>query len=108
MEIIGEENISGIKYKNLANDREEKLSVQGVFVEVGVIPNSEIAKDLVELNEQGEIKIVNPCTGETSKQGIYAAGDVSDEKYKQNNIAAGDAIKATLSAYKYLQLQKNQ
>jgi len=72
-------------------------------------PNSEIVKELVELNERKEIKIVNPCTGETSLRGMYAAGDVTDEKYKQNNIAAGDGIKATLSAYKYLlELKKNE
>ena len=104
-EILGDQKITGLRYQDLSSKKEEVLPLEGVFVEVGVVPNSEIVKGLVDLNEQNEIKIVNPCTGETSKKGIYAAGDVSDEKYKQNNIAAGDAIKATLSAYKYLQEQ---
>lgn len=102
-EIIGDGTLSGLKYRDLLTQEEREIAVQGVFVEVGMVPNSEIAKGLVELNENCEIKIVNPCTGETSKKGVYAAGDVSDERYKQNNIAAGDAIKAVLSAYRYLQ-----
>lgn len=108
-EIIGDEKVSGIKYQNLVTGDEKEMPIEGVFVEVGVVPNSEIVKGLVDLNERNEIKIVNPCTGETSLKGMYAAGDVTDEKYKQNNIAAGDGIKATLSAYKYLlELKKNQ
>jgi alkyl hydroperoxide reductase subunit F len=107
-EILGDKKVSGIKYMNLVTGETRELDVEGVFVEVGVVPNSEIVKGLVELNGRKEIKIVSPCTGETSKKGIYAAGDVTEEMYKQNNIAAGDAIKATLSAYKYLmELKKN-
>jgi len=107
-EILGDQKVSGIKYMNLVTGETRELDVEGVFVEVGVVPNSEIVKGLVELNGRKEIKIVSPCTGETSKKGIYAAGDVTEEVYKQNNIAAGDAIKATLSAYKYLmELKKN-
>ncbi|MEA2006532.1 MAG: FAD-dependent oxidoreductase [Patescibacteria group bacterium] len=105
-EIVGDENISALRFKDLKTGESQELKIQGVFVEVGVVPNSEFVKDLVRLNKTGEIVVVNPRTGQTSKNGIYAAGDVSDEKYKQNNIAVGDAIKATLSAYGYLQQLK--
>jgi alkyl hydroperoxide reductase subunit AhpF len=56
---------------------------------------------LVELNEHGEIA-VDHQTGATSRPGVFAAGDVTDDRYKQNNIAAGDGVRAALSAYHYL------
>ncbi|PIZ26781.1 MAG: thioredoxin reductase, partial [Chloroflexi bacterium CG_4_10_14_0_8_um_filter_46_9] len=67
--------------------------------------NSEIVKDLVDLNERGEI-VIDHKTGTTSHTGIFAAGDVTDEKYKQNNISAGDGVKTALSAYNYLLKRK--
>lgn len=100
-EIIGEQFVAGLKYKNKKTNQEKILNVQGVFVEIGAIPNSEIVKGLVDTNQRGEI-IINHKTGATSHPGIFAAGDVTDEIYKQNNISAGDAVKAALSAYNYL------
>ena len=78
------------------------MPVQGVFVEIGSVPNSEPLSDLVKINERGEI-VIDHKTGATSAPGIFAAGDIVDSAYKQSNIAAGDAIKAALSAYSYLQ-----
>jgi len=100
-EILGEETVSGIKYTDTASGEEKEISVQGIFVEIGTTPNSDMVKDLVELNERGEIK-VDARTGRTSVLGIWAAGDVTDLLYKQSNIAAGDAARATLNAYSYL------
>ncbi len=99
-EIFGETLVTGLSYKD-EYGKEKKIDLQGVFVEIGSVPNSEIVADLVELNKFKEI-VVDHRTYETSRSGIYAAGDVTDEIYKQNNIAAGDAITATLSAYNYL------
>ncbi len=79
----------------------KELKVNGVFVEVGAIPNSEIVKNLVNLNEKGEI-VVDHKTQRTSETGIWAAGDVTDVLYKQNNISAGDAVKAILNIHDYL------
>jgi NADH-dependent peroxiredoxin subunit F len=107
-QIIGNQAVEGVVYMDLKTGEEKELSAQGVFVEIGVMPNSEIVKDLVRLNSRNEIVVVSPCTGATSKRGIFAAGDVTDEQYKQNNIAAGDAIKATLSAYKYVMDRKRE
>jgi alkyl hydroperoxide reductase subunit F len=100
-EIMGDGLVSGLKYTDTASGKEKEIAVQGVFVEIGTAPNSDIVKDLVKLNERGEIE-VDPKTGRTSVTGIWAAGDVTDLPYKQSNIAAGDAVRATLNAYAYL------
>jgi len=97
-EIMGDKFVSGLRYKDNKTGEEKELAVQGVFVEIGIIPNSEIVKDIVKLNSKGEI-IVNHKTQVTSDPGIWAAGDVADVLYNQNNISAGDAIKAVLNVY---------
>ena len=95
--VLGDKFVSAIKVKR--QDKEETLSVQGVFVEIGLIPNSECAPE-VEKNSLGEIKV--NCHNETSITGIFAAGDVTDVPEKQIIIAAGEGAKATLSAFRYL------
>lgn len=99
--------VKGLKYLDKSNNQVKELKVGGVFVEIGSIPNSEFIKDLVATNQAGEI-IVDHKTGATSRPGIFAAGDVTDEIYKQNNISAGDAVAAALSAYNYLLNIKKQ
>jgi len=90
--------VNGIKYKNVKTGEEKELSLDGVFVEIGLTPNSDFVKDLVQLNEVGHV-VVDHKTQQTSAAGIWAAGDVSDVLYDQNNISVGDAIKATLNIY---------
>src|SRR3989338_1156206 len=95
--VIGDKMVTGIKIKK---DAEEKpLSLQGIFVEIGLIPNSEFVKGL-DKNELGEIKVDN--YNRTNVPGIFAAGDVTDVPEKQIIIAAGEGSKATLSAFNYL------
>lgn len=101
LEILGDEFVSGLKYEDLAGGGEKELKVTGVFVEIGAIPNAGPVKDLVKTNALGEI-VVDHKTQITSCEGIWAAGDVSDVLYKQNNISAGDAVKAVLNIYEYL------
>lgn len=96
-EIVGENSVSALKYKDAAGE-EKELAVQGVFVEIGALPNSEFVKDVVNLNERGEV-VVDHKTQQTSDSGIWAVGDVSDVLYKQNNISAGDGVKALLNIY---------
>jgi len=98
-EIAGAETVSGLVYER--GGATETLPVQGVFVEIGSVPNSEPVAGLVELNERKEI-VVDSKRGTTSRPGIFAAGDVTDDPYKQNNISAGDGVKAALSAYEYV------
>ena len=100
-EILGDNFVSGIKIKDLKSGEVRSLEVGGVFVEIGLIPNSDLAKGLVNLNKLGEI-VVN-CACETGIPGLYAAGDVTDVPEKQIVVAAGDGAKATLQAHRYLQ-----
>jgi len=95
--ILGDKMVSGIRIRR--GDKEETLAVEGVFVEIGLIPNSEFAKE-VEKNERGEIKV--NAYNETNIPGIFAAGDVTDVPEKQIIVAAGEGAKATLSAFRYL------
>lgn len=102
LEILGEATVTGIKYKDLKSGEEKTLNLGGVFVEIGAIPNTDFVTGLVELNKFNEI-IVDHKTQRSSVPGIWAAGDASDVIYKQNNISAGDAIKAILDIHAYLQ-----
>lgn len=99
--------VTGLNYLDTTDNQVKKLEVGGIFVEIGSLPNSEFVKGLVEMNAGGEI-IVDHKTGATSRPGIFAAGDVTDEIYKQNNISAGDGVAAALSAYNYLFKIKKQ
>lgn len=95
--ILGDKVVTGIQIKK--EGKEEIISVQGVFAEIGLIPNAEFVKD-VDKNKQGELK-VNPYN-ETNIPGVFAAGDVTDVPEKQIVIAAGEGSKATLSVFRYL------
>ena len=106
-EIIGDRFVSGLKYKNIKTGEEKSLQVDGVFVEIGSVPNSEIVKGLAELDKWGQI-IIDSKHASTSHPGIFAAGDITDDPYKQNNISAGDAVKAALAAYSYLLKREKQ
>jgi NADH-dependent peroxiredoxin subunit F len=97
-EILGETMATGLRYSDKKTNEVKELKIDGVFVEIGVLPNSEFVKDLVQLNEIGEV-VVDHKTQATSVSGIWAIGDVSDVLYKQNNISAGDAVKAVLNIY---------
>ncbi|MCL4404064.1 FAD-dependent oxidoreductase [Patescibacteria group bacterium] len=96
--VDGKDNVEGLTYKDLQTGEVKKLPVQGVFVEVGLLPNSEMVKGLVDLNQMGAVAI-NFQTQAASRPGIWAAGDVADSLYRQNNISMGDAVKATLNIY---------
>ena len=101
LEILGDQFATGLVYEDLTTHEQKTLELDGIFVEVGSLPNSEFAKDLVETNQYGEI-VVDPLNGRTSVEGIWAAGDVTSLPYKQNNIAMGDAVRATLSICDHL------
>jgi alkyl hydroperoxide reductase subunit F len=106
-EILGAQFVTGLRYKDGKTGEVREIALDGVFVEIGSIPNSEVVKGLVELNPYGEV-VVDHKTSATSKPGVFAAGDVTDELYKQNNISVGDGITAALSAYAYLLGLKKQ
>ncbi len=99
--IMGTKFVESLVYEDLKTGKMKELKVGGVFVNIGHIPNSGFVKNLVKLNEIGEI-VIDPKTNATSVPGIFAAGDVTDVKYKQFVIAAAEGAKALLSAAEYL------
>jgi alkyl hydroperoxide reductase subunit F len=101
LEIKGEARVEGIKIRDLKSKEEKELDVGGIFIEIGLIPNSEPFKEIVRLNRLGEIEI--NCANETSVLGLFAAGDVTNVPEKQIVVAAGEGAKAALKAHRYLQ-----
>ena len=104
-EILGETHVTGIRAKDADTGEEKTIPLDGVFIEIGMIPNTEFAKGLLELNERGEI-IVDARTAGTSKPGVFATGDATDLPFKQNNISAGVGVTAALSAYDFIRKGK--
>ncbi len=100
LEVLGDSFVSGLVYKTDTEDRVE-LPVKGIFVEIGLIPTTDFVKGILSLNSYGQIP-VDPRTQMTEVSGIWAAGDCTDGKYHQNNIAAGDAVKALEDIYMHL------
>jgi alkyl hydroperoxide reductase subunit F len=99
--IAGEEMVKGITIKTFPRGEEYKsLTVDGVFIEIGLSPNSDFARDLVQMNEQGEIVV--DCNTWTGVPGLFAAGDVTNVKDKQIVIACGQAATAVMSVFEYL------
>ncbi|HEX4104089.1 MAG TPA: FAD-dependent oxidoreductase [Candidatus Paceibacterota bacterium] len=99
-EVRGGQLVTGVRYKNVKTGEEKELALDGVFVEIGLVPNSAFVKDLVTLDPYGHV-ITDPKTQSTSVSGIWAAGDVTDQPYRQNNVSVGDAVKAVLNIYEH-------
>jgi len=104
LEVTGDQFVNGIIYKNKETEELVKLETAGIFVEIGQIPNAQLLGDLVETDKTGKI-IIDPWKQTTSQPGIWAAGDVTNILYHQNNIAAGDAVKALENIYQYIHSQ---
>src|SRR3989344_4805258 len=102
-QIIGEQFVTGLKYTDSAG-QEQELKTEGIFVHIGMVPNSALSPEGTEKNNFGEIVVNKNC--ETNIPGLYAAGDVTDVPHKQIVIAAGQGTIALLSAVNYLNRQK--
>lgn len=89
--------VSALTYIDQRDGTEHRLALEGVFVQIGLVPNTEWLKDTLELNAQGEIIV--DAKGQTSLKGVFAAGDVTTTPFKQIIIAAGDGAKAALGAF---------
>jgi NADH-dependent peroxiredoxin subunit F len=100
VQISGDVTVSAITVQHLPTGEQRTLPVRGIFVEIGLVPNTDFLGDLLELNEWGEIPI--NCATETKIPGLFAAGDVTNVPEKQIIIAAGEGSKAALRAYSYL------
>ncbi len=96
-EIIGDKFVSGLRYSTTTGSLKE-ISVTGIFVEIGMIPNTVYAKNVTDLDAYNRI-IIDPWTQKTNTAGIWAAGDCTNIHYHQNNISAGDGVRALEDIY---------
>lgn len=92
--------VNGLSYKDRTNDSIKKVELEGVFVQIGLVPNTEWLKGTLALSRHGEIEV--DARGQTSIPGVFAAGDVTTVPYKQIIIATGEGAKAALSAFDHL------
>ncbi|MDR1632960.1 MAG: alkyl hydroperoxide reductase subunit F [Dysgonamonadaceae bacterium] len=98
VEVLGDgEKVTGIRVKNRKTDEERRFDLDGIFVQIGLSPNSAVFKEILTTNRFGEIEIDTYC--HTNQPGIYAAGDVTTTPYKQIIISMGEGAKAALSAF---------
>ena len=104
LRIIGESTVEGIEIESTKTGEKNRLDVEGIIVEIGLLPNSELVVDTLETNPMGEIVIDTSCR--TGVAGVFACGDVTDVPFKQVIVAAGEGAKGALSAYNYIINQK--
>ncbi len=100
LEVIGDKKMKGVKVLDKLKNEEYIVEADGLFIEIGTIPNSNIVKDLVNMNESGEIVVDDNLM--TSIEGLFAAGDVTTTKEKQIIISASEGARAALAITKYL------
>ncbi len=101
VEVLGQDKVTGVKIKNTQSSEISQLEVEGVFVAIGHKPNTGFLKGEIDLDERGYIVVKDET--KTSIEGVFAAGDVSDHKYRQGVTAAGAGCKATFDAEEYLE-----
>jgi len=100
-EVVGDgQKVNGLVYKDRASGEAHRVELEGVFVQIGLLPNTEWLKGSVELTERGEI--ITDAHGSTTVPGVFAAGDATTVPYKQIVIAVGEGAKASLGAFDYL------
>jgi len=98
--VIGSSVVEGVEIKSVETDKIKRLNVEGIIIEIGLFPNSDLVIDTLKTNRIGEILIDNKCS--TGLSGVFACGDVTDVPFKQVVIAAGEGAKAALAAYDYI------
>ena len=100
-EVLGDgSKVNGLRYQDRTNNAEHTVELEGIFVQIGLLPNTEWLKGTVDLSPRGEIIV--DAKGETSVPGVFAAGDCTTVPYKQIIIAMGEGAKASLGAFDYL------
>ena len=99
--VLGQGLVEGLIIKDNKTGNSRQLDDTGIFIEIGLVPNSDMVKDLVKLNRDAEVPV--NCSCETEVPGLFAAGDVTTVPEKQIVIAAGEGAKASLQAHRYLQ-----
>jgi thioredoxin reductase (NADPH) len=102
VEVLGEEGVDGVRYRNNISGEEADITVTGFFVAIGHTPNTNIFKDWLDLDEQGYIVQAKPGTSLTNVEGVFWSGDCADKVYRQAVTAAGSGCIAALDAERYL------
>jgi alkyl hydroperoxide reductase subunit F len=97
-EITGDNFVGGLTYTDSVTGETKSIDTTGIFVEIGMLPNTNYLSDVLELDEYKRV-VIDPWTQKTSTKGIWAAGDCTNVLYHQNNIAAGDAVRALEDIY---------
>ncbi len=105
LEIKGDKFVNGVVFQEKDADAPTELPINAIFVEIGQIPSTAFAKDVTTLTDDGKV-VVDPMNQRTTTLGIWAAGDCTTGLYHQNNIAAGDAVKAVEDLYIWLKTGK--
>lgn len=105
LRVDGEQFVKSLTYKDKISGEEHTIPTAGIFVEIGQTPNTDFVKNLVEIDQIGKV-VVDPMTQMSTVPGIWAAGDCTNGKYHQNNIATGDAVKALEDAYIWIHKNK--
>lgn len=96
--VLGDKFVSGLTYRTTTDNLEYTLAVTGIFVEIGMIPSTDLVANVVERDQYQRI-IIDPWTQKTSTPGVWAAGDCTNILYHQNNISAGDGVRALEDIY---------
>jgi alkyl hydroperoxide reductase subunit F len=99
-EVTGTDKVNGLVYKDRKTDETHRIELEGIFVQIGLLPNTDFLKGSLELSRFGEIIV--DAKGQTSVPGVFAAGDCTTVPYKQIIIAMGEGAKASLSAFDHL------
>ncbi|HNR61003.1 MAG TPA: FAD-dependent oxidoreductase, partial [Thauera sp.] len=99
-EVTGTDKVNGLVYKDRNTEQVHRVELEGIFVQIGLLPNTDFLKGTVELSRFGEVIV--DAKGQTSVPGIFAAGDCTTVPYKQIIIAMGEGSKASLSAFDHL------
>jgi len=102
-DILGERGVEGVKIKDLKTSRSYEHKCDGVFIAIGYVPNTEVFKTQLELDELGYIKVHDGTR--TNREGVFAAGDAVDKIYRQAITAAGSGCQAAMDAIKYMESQ---
>ncbi|MDU7037120.1 MAG: FAD-dependent oxidoreductase, partial [Staphylococcus simulans] len=99
-EVLGDDHVTGLKYEDNKTGETHQIDVDGIFVQIGLLPNSEWLHGAIDTNDHGEIIVDRKQ--ETSMPGVFAAGDVTDDRFKQIIIAMGTGADAALNAFDYI------
>ncbi len=102
-EVLGQEKVTGVKIKNTQSGENSQMDIDGIFIAIGHKPNTDFLKGQINLDEKGYVVVENETN--TSVEGVFSAGDVSDHKYRQAVTAAGAGCKAVFDAEEYLEIR---